>query len=80
MPNPFTTSTTIEVYVAEAGEVSVQVFDKTGLLVQNIMQGYLPVGSHAFTFDGSTIPSGLYTIKYNTPNGVSVGKIIKAGE
>ncbi|MDF2454571.1 MAG: C-terminal target protein [Cytophagaceae bacterium] len=80
MPNPFATSTTIEVYVAEAGEVSVQVFDKTGVLVQNIMQGYLPVGSHAFTFDGSAIPSGLYTIKYNTPNGVSVGKIIKAGE
>ncbi len=77
-PNPFFTSTTLEVAVEQAGEVSVIVYNKTGQQVQTITEGYLSTGTHQFVWDASAQPADLYIVKFNTPNGVITRKIIKA--
>jgi flagellar hook assembly protein FlgD len=76
-PNPFSSSTTIEVVTAEAGDVSVKVYDKTGQLIRVITEGSLNAGSHQFVFDASGLPADMYLVKCNTPNGVITRKIIK---
>ncbi len=76
-PNPFSSSTTIEVVTAEAGDVSVKVYDKTGQLIRVITEGSVNAGTHQFVFDASGLPADLYLVKCNTPNGVITRKIIK---
>jgi chitinase len=76
-PNPFSSITNIEVTTAEAGEVSVKVYDKTGLMIKVITEGNLNAGSHQFMFDASGLPADMYLVKCNTPNGVITRKIIK---
>lgn len=76
-PNPFSASTTIEVTTAEAGDVSVKVYDKTGQMIRVITEGSLNAGTHQFIFDASGLPADMYLVKCNTPNGVITRKIIK---
>ena len=76
-PNPFSAFTTISLETAEAGEVTVAVYNKNGQLLQTISQGYLNAGSHEFLFDASALQADMYLIKCNTTNGVITRKIVK---
>ena len=76
-PNPFGNTTTIEVTTAEAGDVSVKVYDKTGQLIRVVTEGTLSAGTHQFVFDASGLQADMYLVKCNTPNGVITRKIIK---
>ncbi len=77
-PNPFSSTTSIEVLVVEAGDASVKVYDQSGQLVQTLSEGYLLAGTHQFIFDSSELKAGLYILKYTTSNGVTSRKIMKA--
>ncbi|MDB5256353.1 MAG: large protein [Chitinophagaceae bacterium] len=76
-PNPFVSTTDIEVVVTEAGDVSVLVYNKTGQVVGTVVEGYLTAGTHTFTFDASTLKSDLYLVKYHSANGIATQKMIK---
>jgi len=43
--------------------VNISVYDVSGRMAQNIYSGYLSIGEHAFTFDGSNLSSGIYFVK-----------------
>lgn len=76
-PNPFIGSTTIEIEVAEAGPVSVKVYDKTGQLVSVLVEDYLSSGSHQFVLEGAALPSDIYIVKYETNSQVITRKVVK---
>lgn len=59
-PNPFNASTNINYTLAEAGNVSLKVYDITGRLVTILVDGFQEAGEHAVTWDASDLPSAIY--------------------
>jgi hypothetical protein len=76
-PNPFISSTEIQVAVAEAGEVSVVVYDKAGQKVGTVIEDYLTAGTHTFTFDASHLKADVYFVKFHSASGAATQKMIK---
>ncbi len=64
-PNPFSSTTLIDLFVARASIVDVRVYDVRGRLVRRIMRGAVAAGSHHLQFDGRdesgrALASGVY--------------------
>lgn len=60
-PNPFNPETNIAFDLADAGVVNLTVYDMTGRLVANLVEGAaMPRGSHKVNFTASDLPSGIY--------------------
>ncbi len=76
-PNPFVGSTTVDVVVAEAGPVSVKVYDKTGQVVAVLVDDYLSSGSHRFVLEGASLPSDVYIVRYESNSQVITRKVVK---
>ena len=64
-PNPFNPTTTIAFSLAEAGNVTVDVFNVAGQKVDTLVDGFTEAGSHSVVWDGSEVSAGVYfyTIK-----------------
>jgi len=62
-PNPFNAQTNISYNLAEAGNVSVKVYDISGRLVVAFVDGYQEAGEHQVTWDASDVSSGVYFYK-----------------
>jgi len=65
-PNPFNATTEVGYNLAEAGDVSLNVYDITGRLVETLVEGYQEVGEHEVTWDASQVSSGIYFYKLTT--------------
>jgi hypothetical protein len=59
-PNPFNPMTTLSFSIAEAGTVSIKVYDVSGREVAVLVNGYRDAGFHEVTFDASHLASGIY--------------------
>ena len=59
-PNPFNPSTTIYYTLAEAGDVSIEIFNVAGQRVDTIANEFMSVGSHSVTWDASGFSAGVY--------------------
>ena len=59
-PNPFNPSTSIDYTVAQAGRVTIKVYDMLGKEVATIVNEAKQSGSYRATFAGSSLPSGVY--------------------
>jgi len=64
-PNPFNPTTEIRFHLAQAGDVSLRIFDAQGRLVRDLVQGNYPAGDHAVVWNGidhrgNSIASGVY--------------------
>ncbi len=64
-PNPFNPETNIHFELAEAADVTMQLFDLTGRSVGNILRAHLPPGRHAVKWNGKDesgrqLDSGVY--------------------
>lgn len=77
-PNPFAGTTSIEVVVAEPGEVSVKVYDKTGQVLSTLVESYLNAGTYTYTFDASNLNADMYLVKMTTHAQVITRKIVKS--
>jgi hypothetical protein len=62
-PNPFNAETNISFSLAEAGDVTLKVYDITGRLVATLVNGYQEAGEHVATWDASNLSSGVYFYK-----------------
>jgi len=62
-PNPFNPSTNIKFQIANNKYVLLKVFDVIGREVQTLVNEKLKPGEYEVTFDGSTLPSGVYFYK-----------------
>jgi len=60
MPNPFSETTLINYELAEASNVSLNVYDLTGKKIQTIDQGRKMPGSYEIQFSSSDLQAGMY--------------------
>jgi hypothetical protein len=59
-PNPFNPTTQIQFAVPEAGDVALDIFDITGRLVANLVEGPQAAGTYSITVDSTNWTSGVY--------------------
>ena len=59
-PNPFNPATTISFSIAEAGNVSIDVFNAAGQKVDTITNEFRSAGNHSVTWDASEFSAGVY--------------------
>jgi hypothetical protein len=77
-PNPFSTVTEIPFALSEATYVSLEVYDLLGRLVDDLLSDKRPAGAYRESFDGSTLPPGLYFYKMRTAAGSQTKKMYLA--
>ena len=76
-PNPFNDQTTLSFYMHRPGRVNLGVYNQLGQLVNTLVEGNRPAGSHQVIWDGTNLqgkalPSGIYFIKMATQGDVHV--------
>ncbi len=59
-PNPFNPTTTITFSLAQAGNVTVDVFNVAGQKVDTLTDGFMDAGSHSLVWDASGFSAGVY--------------------
>lgn len=59
-PNPFNSTTQIEYYVPEAGNVQIKLYDIMGREVMMLLDEQKTPGSYSLRMNGSRLPSGVY--------------------
>jgi len=79
-PNPFNPSTTIELNVPRAGDVSLKVFNVRGELVRSLVDGAMEAGRHDIVWhgrneSGAPVSSGIYFYETRLGNEVVMGKM-----
>ncbi len=74
-PNPFNPSTTISYDLKHSGKITLTVFDISGRLVQEIVNGNKPAGKHTIQFNASDLASGIYFVRLETIGFVDVIKM-----
>jgi len=67
-PNPFRYGTYVSYEMREAGSVNISVYDMQGKLQAVLLEGFQPVGSGEFYWDGagiysSDLPAGVYVLR-----------------
>ncbi len=65
-PNPFNATTNISFNLADAGNVSLNVYDITGRLVVTLVDGQMDAGQQVVVWDASNVSSGVYFYKLST--------------
>ena len=62
-PNPFNPSTSFDLNISQAGNISVMIYNVNGQIVDVLHQGYKDAGVHSMTLNGQNLSSGMYIIK-----------------
>ncbi len=75
-PNPFSTSTTLEYFLSDKGNVSLKIFNMLGNEVAVLAEEYKLPGQYRVTFDATGIPSGIYLCKLNVDDFMLTRKLI----
>ena len=75
-PNPFNPTTQMSLTLNTAADVSVQVFNMNGQLIDVIASGNLASGNYSFTWDATSAPSGVYFIKTEVGSEINSQKIM----
>ena len=75
-PNPFNPSTTISFGVPEDSNVSIEVFDVNGRLVETLINDNLDAGYHEIQWDATLQSSGLYIIKMQSDRFIDTQKLM----
>ncbi len=69
-PNPFNPTTVITYDVPRQSDVRMVVYDLLGRQVRVLVNGSVSAGKHRVTLDADRMSSGLYVVRYDTPDGV----------
>ncbi|NTW26306.1 MAG: T9SS type A sorting domain-containing protein, partial [Lentimicrobium sp.] len=75
-PNPFSQTSTIEVNLRNAGDLSLKVSNLLGQEVMTINKGMVPAGSYSFVIDGKDLKNGVYFYTVRTNNTEVTNKMI----
>ncbi len=75
-PNPFNPTTNITYQVAEAGNVSIKVYDLVGNEVAVLLNDFKNPGNYSLTFNASNMASGVYFYTMKTNNFLMTKKLI----
>lgn len=77
-PNPFSSFTNLTIVVSESGNVSLSIYNKAGVIVKTVTEGYWSAGTYDFNVDTSDLPVDLYLVKYTTESASITRKIVRA--
>ena len=80
-PNPFNPRTTVSFELADAGRVSLSVYDLSGRLVRTLLDEWSPAGSRSLTWDGTgntgqAMATGTYLLRLETWTGAASRKLM----
>jgi hypothetical protein len=76
MPNPFNPSTRIPYQLAKAGHATLKVYDVAGRLIATLVDGEMPAGRHAVTWEATTMASGVYFCRFQAGDYVQIRKLV----
>jgi len=62
-PNPFNPSTVISMQYAVGSNTVVSIYNTQGILVDQLINGYVVAGNYDLTWDASGMPSGIYVVR-----------------
>ena len=75
-PNPFNPVTNIRFETPSEGNVSVQIYNLAGQVVDQLLNAGMTAGYHMITWDASEFSSGLYFVKVTSGNNVGTQKVL----
>ena len=75
-PNPFNPSTSFEMRLYEASNVTVKIYNLTGQLVDVIAEGSFAADTHTFTWNAENLASGVYFISTQIGSNVENQKVM----
>ncbi|MBU1880923.1 T9SS type A sorting domain-containing protein, partial [bacterium] len=75
-PNPFNPTTTISFNLAVKQHIDLDIYDVSGRRVAELVEGWRDAGSHAVTFDGSNLASGIYLYRMVAGHLSTTGKLV----
>jgi hypothetical protein len=71
-PNPFNHYTMVYYNLPEEGDVTIEVFNVTGISTGILVSGYQTAGEHSLIFDANQLSAGIYTavLRYGNPQNI----------
>jgi glycosidase len=74
-PNPFNPSTTIRFSLANASDVTLEILDLSGRVLQTPLKNRLSAGTHGVSVSMPLMASGVYLYRLRSGNAVRLGKM-----
>ena len=75
-PNPFNPNTNIRFDISKPGLVKLRIFDITGKEVSELVNADYSAGKYNYDFNAGNLASGIYFYKLETPDFVSIRKMV----
>ncbi|TKJ41220.1 hypothetical protein CEE37_06025 [candidate division LCP-89 bacterium B3_LCP] len=75
-PNPFNPSTVLSYQLPVASLVNLSIYDISGRLVTELVNGWRDAGVHEVTFNGSALASGIYIYQLDIGSYSASGKMV----
>ncbi len=75
-PNPFTSTTQLEVTVPRRGHVLLRIIDMLGRTVATLADSYMHAGMHVFAFSASALPAGNYLAVLKAGGSVTTHRLL----
>jgi hypothetical protein len=75
-PNPFNPSTSVELDLQKDAFVAINVYNVVGQLVDQLYSGSLVESSHTFTWNASSVSSGIYFMSIQIDNHIETKKLM----
>lgn len=76
-PNPFSTITKLQYYLAEDSFIKIEIYDLYGSKVKELINKYHKKGTYIIEFNGSELNCGMYLCKIISKNYLETIKILK---
>ncbi|MGB9722202.1 MAG: T9SS type A sorting domain-containing protein [bacterium] len=70
-PNPSNGATKLSFMVKSAGNVKISLYDASGRLVNNIINGAKSAGTYTLTLNNQKLPNGIYFVRIEKPEGTA---------
>ncbi len=75
-PNPFNSTLRVDYVLPEGADVELNLYDLSGRLVAELIDGRIQAGVHTGVFDGSNLVSGIYILRYEAAGNTSQMKVV----
>ncbi len=75
-PNPFNPTTTISYELNELSDISINIYDLNGKIVESLFNGYKNEGTHSIVWEANNLSSGTYLLVINSNNIFSTQKLM----
>ncbi len=75
-PNPFNPVTNIKFSLPEPAQITLNIYDITGRLVEQLVNRHTPAGNHTITWDASSYSSGVYIARLKAGSSIKTQKMV----